>query len=145
MEHVAPVDIPLSTFITGWFKCFLLVTTALQITTLRDFLIHFILIDGKLRVKWMQGRWGRAYEKGLKLNCVCVMKLALFYYSDFVLHQLTVTYWFLPGAENWKTLGLKASRPSNVVDRYSLTGSKVKGKLFSETASRDEEWDSFMI
>lgn len=69
-----------------------MVTTALQITTLRDFLTHFILIDGTLHVKWMQNKGGRVYEKGLKLNCMYVMKLALFCYSDFVLHQLTVTY-----------------------------------------------------
>lgn len=47
----------------------------------------------------MQAMGRGVYEKDLKLNCMCVMKLFLFFYSDFVPHQLTVAYEFLTGAE----------------------------------------------
>jgi len=59
---------------------------------------------------------GGVYEKALKLNYMYVMKLFLFFHSDFVLHQLTVAYEFLTGAENRETLMLKAPRPNNVKD-----------------------------
>lgn len=64
----------------------------------------------------MQAMGEGVYEKARKLNCMCVMKLFLFFYSDFVLYQLTVAYEFLTGAENRETLVLKAPRPNNIKD-----------------------------
>lgn len=75
-----------------------------------------MLIDGALQLKWMQAMGGGVCEKALKLNYMCVKKLFLFFYSDFVLHQVTVAYEFLTGAENWETLVLKAPRPNNIKD-----------------------------
>lgn len=64
----------------------------------------------------MQAMGEGVYEKARKLNCMSVMKLFLFFYSDFVLYQLTVAYEFLTGAENRETLVLKAPRPNNIKD-----------------------------